>query len=139
MANSQDLPGDLYEVATSDVAYDLIKGAGNARRNFDDRLEDLCEEHLTDAQLRQLREMGHDIGEFGYNLHPDGSLDAEPCPHCGEENVFNVIVREGRQMVASSNNQDERQEGRMHADDYFGGNVISVRCGGCNELLVDEQ
>jgi hypothetical protein len=61
----QTLPRDLYEVAADDAAYTLIAGAGKAAarrsRSFEDELLDICREHLTDAQRRQMAEdHGHE-------------------------------------------------------------------------------
>jgi hypothetical protein len=141
-ASYQTLPRDLYEVAAPDVARDIINAAANSSSDetgsFDETLEDMAEEYLTRTQIERLQDMGHEVGEWSFEYYWDGSFDADPCPGCGEEDIFNIIVEESHQMVSSSTSTLEDQEGAMHPDDTMASHVTFIRCGACSAVLFDE-
>ena len=76
--------------------------------------------------------------EWSCELHPDGSFDADPCPKCGEDKIFNVHVEHGAQMVGTARRSLDEQKGDMHMDDQYDFEVTWVKCGNCHEILLDE-
>lgn len=79
--------------------------------------------------------------EWNATMHTDGSMDIDPCPYCGETNVFGAYWSAGGQMVKPGLNRADEDIGDFVWDDWWAEDLERVTCHNCYSVLysVDDE
>jgi hypothetical protein len=71
--------------------------------------------------------LDYDCEDYPYRI-----TNVTPCPHCGQEGIFNITVEESSQMVCI-------EDGIFVPDDFTGQKIVSVVCNSCFNEVHSEK
>ena len=72
---------------------------------------------------------------YSAKLHSNGDMEFDPCPHCGNEDLFNTQIQYGSQYCV-----DGRHDESLAPDDMGAERIVYISCGNmeCGEVLYSE-
>lgn len=73
--------------------------------------------------------------EWSVTFHPDGSMDFDPCPYCGEPDIFNARWEANGQMFRAPTAHNDDIIGAFDWDDWWAEKLIHVICNNCASVL----
>jgi len=75
--------------------------------------------------------------EWNCKVHPNGNMDADPCPVCGTEGLFNVHFEGSGQIL--QNVKDDRGSGEYGFDCFGFDTFTRIQCIECETVLYGED